>query len=173
KANIYPVREFLARGKQESQIISCPHCQAENGSCAHIIGYCLAVQDARIKRHNHLCELLAEAAKKKDWVVFQELLLTSEQDELYKLDLVFVKRDQALVVNITVRYESKLMSLADAVVEKVKKYQHLKDQAQELTEVNIIKFMGFQLGTCGKWYQGNYELLKEVRLSSSWQEELA
>ena len=49
-ANVYPTREFLARGRQESQIKSCRHCQAENESSAHIIGYCPVVQDARIKR---------------------------------------------------------------------------------------------------------------------------
>lgn len=49
-------------------------------------------------------------AKKKERVVFQELLLKEEKSELYKLDLVFVKGEQALVADITIRYESKLFS---------------------------------------------------------------
>jgi len=36
-----------------------------------MIGYCPAVQDARIKRHNYLGELLANEAKKKEWLVFR------------------------------------------------------------------------------------------------------
>ncbi|KFW93817.1 hypothetical protein N336_05718, partial [Phalacrocorax carbo] len=173
RANVYPTRELLARGRQENQIKSCQHCQAENDSCAHIIGYCSAEQDARIKRHNHLCELLAEEVKKKDWVLFQELMVRDEQNELYKPDLVFIKEGQALVVDITVRYESKLTSLVDAAAEKIKKYQHLKDLVQELTNVNTIRFMGFLPGACGKWYQVNCKLLKECGLSSSRQEKLA
>jgi len=57
--------------------------------------------------------------------------------------------------------------LADAATEKVKKYQHLRNQVQELTNTTNIKFMGFPLGARGKWYQGNYELLTDLGLSSS------
>ncbi|KFQ96796.1 hypothetical protein N306_08448, partial [Opisthocomus hoazin] len=130
-------------------------------------------QDARIKRHNCLGELLISEAKKKEWVVFQEPLLRDNNNELYKPDLVFVKGDQALVVDITVRYESKPTSLADAAAEKVKKYQHLLNQVQELTNATRIKFVGFPLGARGKWYQGNYELLADLGLSSSRREKVA
>lgn len=71
--------------------------------------------------------------KKKEWVVFQEPLLKDEQNELFKPDFVFFKGDQALVEDITVRYESKPTSLADTAAEEVRKYQHLRDQVQELT----------------------------------------
>lgn len=54
-----------------------------------------------------------------------------------------------MVVDIAVRYESKSTALVDAVAEKVKKYQHLKDQVQELINAITIKFLGFPLGACG------------------------
>ncbi|KFZ65179.1 hypothetical protein N338_04655, partial [Podiceps cristatus] len=167
RGNAYPTREFLARARQENQIKSCHQRQAEDETFLHIIGYCPMVQDARIKRHNQLWELLADKAKNKELVVFQEPVLKDEQNELYKTDLVFVKGYQAFVVDITVRYESKPTSLAGAVVENVKKYQHLKDQIQELTNVAIIKFTGFPLEAHGKWYQGNYKMLAELGHSSS------
>lgn len=85
---------------------------------------------------------MIDKAKKKERVVFQELLLKEEKSELYKLDLVFVKGDQALVADIKIRYESKLMSLANSAVEKVKKYQQLKDQIEELANDTNIKFIG-------------------------------
>lgn len=116
---------------------------------------------------------MADEAKEKERVVFQELLLKDEQNELFKLDLVFVRGDQAFVLDITVRYESKLTSLVDAAAETVKKYQHLKDQVQEITNANTIKFIGFPLRAHGKWYQGNYELLNELGFSSSRQEKVA
>lgn len=77
--NVYPTRDFLARGRQETQIKSCRHCQAENETYSHIIGYCPPVQDMRIKRHNQLCVLLGDEAKKKEWVVVRELLLKDKQ----------------------------------------------------------------------------------------------
>nr|XP_009937240.1 PREDICTED: LOW QUALITY PROTEIN: gamma-soluble NSF attachment protein [Opisthocomus hoazin] len=76
--------------------------------------------EARIKRHNQLCDLLAEEAQKKGWLVFHESLLRDHQNKLYKPDLIFVKGDQVLVADISIRYDSKLLSLADAAAEKVK-----------------------------------------------------
>lgn len=52
---------------------------------------------------------------------FHKPLLRDHQNELYKTDTVFVKGGQALVVGITIRYESKLSSLADIVSKKVRK----------------------------------------------------
>lgn len=127
------------------------------------------VKDARIKRHNKLCGILADEAKKKQWLVFQEPLLIDKQKELYKPDLIFVK---AFVVDITVRYQSKPAALMDAA-EGIKKYQHLKDQIQDPANSTNIRFLGFPLGTHSKWYQGNYELLTELSLPSSQQEKVA
>lgn len=127
------------------------------------------VKDARIKRHNKLCGILADEAKKKEWLVFQEPLLRDKQKELYKPDLIFVK---AFVVDITVRYQSKPTTLVDAAAEGIKKYQHLKDQIHDLTNSTNIKFLGFPLGTHSKWHQGNYELLTELSLPSSQQEKV-
>ncbi|KFQ55926.1 hypothetical protein N334_00018, partial [Pelecanus crispus] len=155
RANVFPTREFLARGRQDTSIKACRHCQAENETCSHIIGYCPAVQDARIKRHNNICELLMEEAKRKEWVVFQEPLLRDAQNELFKPDLIFVKEDKAIVVDVTIRYEFTETTLAEAAIEKVNKYKHLREQIQEITNVTNIKFMGFPLGARGKWYSGN------------------
>ncbi|KFO08882.1 hypothetical protein N312_13286, partial [Balearica regulorum gibbericeps] len=130
-------------------------------------------QDARIKRHNQLCELLVEEAKRKEWVVFQEPLLKDPQNELFKPDLIFVKGNQAIVVDVTVRYENKETSLADAAMEKVRNYQHLRSQVQELMNTSNIKFMGFPLGARRKSHHSNYELLAELGLSNSRQDKVA
>lgn len=45
--------------------------------------------------------------------------------------------------------------IGNAAAEKVKKYQYLKDQVQELIHASTTKFTGFPLGAHGKWYQGN------------------
>jgi len=55
-------------------------------------------------------------------------------------------------------------ALVDAAAEKVRKYQHLKEQVQETMNAISIKFIGFLSGGCGKWYQGNYELLADLGL---------
>lgn len=50
-------------------------------------------------------DTLADETKKKEQVGIQELLLKHKQNQ-YRSELVVVKEDQALVVNITVSYES-------------------------------------------------------------------
>lgn len=65
-------------------------------------------------KDNQLGEISITEAK-KDWIAFQEPILKDEQNEIYKPDLVFVKGDQAIAIDVTVRYESKLTSLSDTV----------------------------------------------------------
>lgn len=69
-------------------------------------------------------------------------MLKHEQNDLYKLHLVFVKGDAALGWTS----QSKPTSPAGKAAQKLQKYQHLEGQVQELTNVTIIKFMGFPLG---------------------------
>lgn len=68
-------------------------------------------------------DTLADETKKKEQVGIQELLLKHKQNQ-YRSELVVVKEDQALVVNITVSYESyeskSVNHLANAVAKKSK-----------------------------------------------------
>ncbi|NXP17718.1 PO24 protein, partial [Scytalopus superciliaris] len=169
RANVYPTREYLARGRKDGRITSCRHCKAENESCAHIIGQC----PARIKRHNYICEMLSVEAKKKDWVIYQEPNIRDPKGELFKPDLVFVKETQALVVDVTVRFEGEANTLEKAAKEKVKKYQHLEKEIRELTNTNKVTFVGFPLGARGKWYNKNFDLLQTLGLSTSRRERVA
>ncbi|XP_059716807.1 mitochondrial enolase superfamily member 1 [Haemorhous mexicanus] len=59
RANVYPTREFLARGRHEEAVRSCRHCGARFETVAHIVGNCPITQEARIKRHNIVCEVLS------------------------------------------------------------------------------------------------------------------
>ncbi|KFP31888.1 hypothetical protein N325_07849, partial [Colius striatus] len=167
RANVYPTREFLARGRQDNFNKTCRHCNSEIESTAHIIGFCPSVQQARIKRHNYVCEILIEEARKCDWLVFQEPLIRDECNELFKPDLVFVKDQTAQVVDVTIRFENQSATLKEAAEEKVNKYKHLEHQIKELTNASIVKFSGFPLGSRGKWFEGNFELLTELGLSAS------
>ena len=112
RAKVYPARESLARGQQESQVKTCQRCQAESETCSLIIGYCPEVQDARIKSHQ-LCDPRAEEAQKGEWSVFHEPLLRDHRDELHKPGLTFLKGSQALVADITIRYKSIYLTSVD------------------------------------------------------------
>lgn len=57
RANVYSMREFLARGRQDTRIKNCWHCQAESETSSRIIGYCPVAQDARIETQPVLCTI--------------------------------------------------------------------------------------------------------------------
>ncbi|KAJ7428232.1 hypothetical protein WISP_01485 [Willisornis vidua] len=173
RANVYPHREFLSRGQKGSCNKTCRQCKAEVESSSHIIGQCPSVQDARIKRHNYICQKLSTEAQKKKWVVFQEPRLRDENNVLFKPDLILVREDQAYVVDVTVRYGFNTTYLDEAAMEKVAKYQPLLQQIQDLTNTTNIKFVGFPLGSRGKWHQKNFELFNALGFSSSRQKRLA
>lgn len=134
---------------------------------AHIIGNCPITQDARIKHHNSICEVLSIEAKMENWTVFQEPHLTDEENELHKPDLIFVKEDKVFVVDMKVRYEHSNSLLKLAAAEEGKKYQCLLKQIQELTNVIVIKFMGFCLRAQGECDERNSALLLALGLSKT------
>lgn len=101
------------------------HCQAENKTCFRIIGNCPIIQDAGIKKQDYISEMFAKEAKKKDWTMFQEPHIRDDNNELEEMDIVFVEENQAFVVVVTVRHKCSDASLEEAMMEKVKKYQHL------------------------------------------------
>ncbi|NXM44857.1 PO22 protein, partial [Gymnorhina tibicen] len=178
RANVYPTREFLARGRHDVCVRSCRHCGADYETAAHVIGNCPITQDASIKRHNSICETLSCEARKEGWIVFQEPYLKDDQNEIFKPDLIFVKEGKAFVVDVTVRYEHNNSSLKEAAAEKARKYQRLLPQICDLTnatavEFVAVEFVGFPLGAQGKWHEKNAELLQALGLSKTRQGRIA
>lgn len=82
RANVYPTREFLARGKHGDFARSCRHSGAEFETTADITGNCPITQDARIKRHNSICGIFSNETKRECWTVFQEPHIRIEVNEL-------------------------------------------------------------------------------------------
>uniref|UniRef100_A0A8C3F8X6 ribonuclease H n=1 Tax=Chrysemys picta bellii TaxID=8478 RepID=A0A8C3F8X6_CHRPI len=166
RANVYPTREYLGRGKNE-YMVKCRHCDAPYESLSHILGQCPAVQGARIRRHNKICEILTREARKLEWTVYQEPHLRTSTNELRKPDLVFVKDGTALVVDVTVRFEYKEQTFSDAAAEKVRHYQSLTSEISRLTGASKVRYFGFPLGARGKWPKINDRVLSALGLSES------
>ena len=103
RANVFPTSEALARGRGLPPL-PCRRCQGEIETCSHILGQCLAVQSSRISRHNKICNLLAGEAIRVGWDVEKELRVLSWEGVLKIPDLVFVRGELALVVDVTVRF---------------------------------------------------------------------
>lgn len=123
--NVYLTREFLTRGIPEGPK-TCRDCHLAVESCSHILGQCPAVQGARIDRHNKMCALLAVEAMEHGWEVHEESHFRTETGELRKPDLVVVKGNCALVIDVTVRFEYAPDSMERVRVEKSVTIAHWK-----------------------------------------------
>lgn len=161
RANVYPTREALNRGRMGTQS-SCRKCSARLETCSHILGQCPSVQGARIARHNKLCNMLADEASILGWRVYKEANLRNTEGELRKPDLIFTKSGRSLVIDITIRFEYAADTLENAAKEKVQYYSVLERQIKNLTSSTNIKFFGFPMGARGKWPSINNTVLAEM-----------
>lgn len=59
----------------------------------------------RIMCHNKICAFLADEARRLNWKLHHKPDLRMRDNLLRKPDLILVKNNRALVVDVTVRYE--------------------------------------------------------------------
>uniref|UniRef100_W5NKD0 Reverse transcriptase domain-containing protein n=1 Tax=Lepisosteus oculatus TaxID=7918 RepID=W5NKD0_LEPOC len=169
RANVYPTRECLNRGQRGLPTL-CHNKVTE--TCSRILGQCPSVQNARIKRHNKICDILADEAKKNNWEIRKEphFRLTNK---LRKPDLIFSKDKEAIVIDVTIRFEHNELTLEKAAREKEKYYHSLKDQVKDLTGAENVTIFGFPIGARGKWFARNYNILHRLEIGEKRQKQLA
>jgi hypothetical protein len=118
----------------------------------------MAVKRSRIKRHNKICGILVSSTHGSKWEVMIEPHIKSE-GKTYIPDLVFLRGSEAVVVDPTVVWESKVTSLSHAASVKVAKYLPIVDALKELTGCSSVSVYGFPIGARGTWYKGNNRVL--------------
>lgn len=163
RCNLYPTRCTISYGRPNMAKL-CRRCAMANETLAHISGQCLAVKNARIKRHNKILDKLKVQVAKHGWTVHIEPRFRTADGRLWKPDLIFVKEQEVAVVDVTVRYESNNMELERAWKEKTEKYEHLRGQIAEVTKGTSIKFFGFVMGARGKWHDWNDTLMAYLKI---------
>ena len=166
RANVYPTREALARGRNKGEA-SCRRCDHQLETASHILGKCPGVKAARLRRHNLICGLLAEEAEKQGWAVNTELRLRTAEGMLRIPDLVFVKGRLGVVADVTVRYERNGGTLERGRREKVDRYLPIAPIVAKQFNLSRVLVYGFPMGGRGKWPTTNFELLKTLGLGKS------
>ncbi|KAJ7986740.1 hypothetical protein DPEC_G00331530 [Dallia pectoralis] len=163
RANVYPTLETLSRGRP-TNTVACRRCGLSAETCSHILGQCNSVKGSRITRHHKLCGLLAGEAERAGWNVIGEMVCRTPSGAQRRPDLVFVKDNKALLVDVTVRYEIAPDTLSLAAREKVARYKPVIPFVLNETGARSARVMGFPLGGRGKWHPANELLLKELGL---------
>lgn len=162
RANVSPVGEVKMRGRQEIKP-RCAICGEGTETFMHILCNCGRLKYTRIRRHNVICDLLAEVGEECGWEVTKEWRLRAENGRLGVPDLVFVKGNEALIVDVTIRYERNMRTLLDAAREKKMKYiPFIETVRAEIGRPVKAEVWGFPMGVRGVWYKKNGQLLRRL-----------
>ena len=164
RCNCIPTRECVHRYTRYGDV-KCRRCQNSVETVGHISGWCPAVKDSRILRHNSICKILANKATKAGWEVHWEPVYTGPQGNL-KPDIC-KKGDRAIVVDPTIVWENSVKSLHDAADNKEHKYEVLRTQIEQKLEVHHVKIYGLPIGARGGWISRNDQVLKDLGLEIS------
>jgi hypothetical protein len=124
RTNTFGVNVALRRADKNVSA-ECRRCHEKTESLGHVLGECLAGKGMRIHRHDQMVEKIATECEQKGLKVSREQLFSLQREKL-KPDLVVIGEERALIVDVTVRFESG-DSLARGAAEKITKYQPLAD----------------------------------------------
>jgi hypothetical protein len=124
RTNTFGVNVALRRVDKDLPVI-CRRCSEKPESLGHVLGECVAGKGMRIRRHDRMADHIALKCKQKGYQVEREQLFSVEGGRL-KPDLVVIDGERALIVDVTVRFESG-DALARGASEKIEKYRPLAD----------------------------------------------
>jgi hypothetical protein len=105
--------------------VNCQRCKEKPETLGHVLGECVASKGMRIQHHDKMAVVIATKCEEKGYKTACEQVF-SEQGEKLKPDLIVTDGERALIVDVTVRFESG-DSLARGLTEKITKYQPLAD----------------------------------------------
>ena len=123
------------------------------------------MKGSRILRHDRLCRLLSGQARRCGWKVHWEPRFRADGGGLKKPDLLLVKNECALIVDVTVPFEKDPATLSLAAAAKRDKYEELAPAVREgLRAVSNVAVLGFPVGARGLWHPDNSLLLRDLGL---------
>ena len=144
---------------------SCRRCSCPNETLGHILGQCPFVKGKRIKRHDHIVNLVSDEIKKshppgcvRTW---SEPTLRDGEGNNWRPDLVVSIPAGTYIVDVTVRYEGDGGRLHAAYQEKERKYQCIRSAAADLcaTPTDSVTVVPIVLGSRGAIPQFTTEAL--------------
>lgn len=151
RTNTIPTRVTTTRGQQTLKI--CRRCGLADETLIHILQTCPITQGMRCTRHNNVCRMVADKLCSKGYKVHSEQGIPSPglQTNISRPDIIAIKNDEALVLDVTCVYETNKSSLNDAYRRKVDRYTPLSDTIKQKFKVNYVSFYGLCIGSRGAY----------------------
>jgi hypothetical protein len=155
RTNTTPTRVSTSRGRDS--IKTCRRCGLADETLSHILQTCPITQGMRCKRHNNVCRKVADKLRSKGFQVFSEQGIPSPglRTNVSRPDIVAVRGDQALVLDVTCVFESDLGCLQKAYHQKVDRYKPLAETIKQIHKVRVVTFHGLCIGSRGAYDPGH------------------
>jgi hypothetical protein len=132
---------------------SCRRCGRENGTLPHVIIHCMRYSDLSTRRHNAVVNRVRKAAQSKYTILAENVVVQGN----LRLDLVVVKNNKVIIIDITVPFENKMEALNQARLLKLQKYEDLPRALSGRfadVEVDAVVF-----GSSGSWDPENDKVM--------------
>ncbi|CAL7932903.1 unnamed protein product [Xylocopa violacea] len=141
-------------------------CTGTRETVYHILQRCPITHYNRINRHDNINKILKASLEKAN-IQAEEAPKFSTKNDRYIPDIIAIKNSTAYVIETTVAYESKPISMSNAYRIKKQKYDtpDLVRKIKDTYNVSKVKVMPFVVGARGCWLETNDEVIKEFKLS--------
>ena len=149
RTNTIPTRVSTSRGR--NSIKTCRRCGLADETLIHILQTCPITHGMRCQRHNNVCRKVADKLRSKGFQVFSEQGIPSPglQTNISRPDLIAIRGEEGLVLDITCVFESNRNSLIDAYRRKVTRYESLAETIKEKYKIQTVEFHGLCIGSRG------------------------
>lgn len=145
RTNTFGTRDVLGRTNPRMET-SCRRCKIQRETLGHILGMCIHTKPERIRRHDEIKNFVADKVARRHTVMVEPTI--NELGELKKPDLVIKFDNEAIVADVTVRYENKSY-LSDAEKEKTDKYRHTAELVRIIMGCETSSVMPLVVGSRG------------------------
>ena len=162
RLNLLPTKTVLKRSGKPTTNTSCPGCNMEQETLAHILNHCPWNEGLIRHRHNAILHRLAKAIPRTRGIQYLEQMVPGDPQGL-KPDVVVLNDTtrEAFVIDVTVPFEGPNGTLEEAREGKVRKYSHLREVLAAKGYQNIT-VDAFVVGSLGSWDPRNDELLRQL-----------
>ena len=161
RLNLLPTRTVRKRAGENVTDLSCPRCNNEQETLAHVLNHCPSQVGLIRQRHNNILTRLANAIPPWKGRQYKEQMVPGDPQGL-KPDLVVLNdvSKEAYVVDVTMPFEGS-GSFAMARTEKEEKYNHLKALLSS-KGYNKVEVDAFVVGPLGSWDKLNEMVLRKL-----------
>ncbi|EEC13228.1 reverse transcriptase, putative [Ixodes scapularis] len=161
KTFLYPALHHLMRtgtvGKTDVAATNGAGVWLRQRDLPHVLNHCMRQSQAITQRHNNVVERVKKASAGRFTLVSENAAVGDTQ---LQLDLVLVRGEEAVVVDVCIPFENRKEALVQARRTKEEKYRpaidHLRRRYQRVTVEAVV------VGALGSWDPANDRFLKKL-----------